>query len=83
VIISKEFLAKPLQQMPHNFIFGSTIVQRFVGREKFVKVRLKNLSDYDKNVNRNKQIKDSGVTFKLHSVLYVFYVLSLFLMEKN
>jgi hypothetical protein len=37
MIISREFVAKPLQQMHHNVIFRSTIVPRFVGTEKFVK----------------------------------------------
>jgi len=55
MIISREVVAKPLQQMNHNVIFRSTVVQRFVGSEKLVKVRLKNFNDYVKSVNRNKQ----------------------------
>jgi hypothetical protein len=56
MIISREFVAKPLQQIHHNVIFRSTTVQRFVGSETYVKVRHKNLNDYDKNVNPNEQL---------------------------
>jgi len=82
MIRSREFVAKPLQQMQHNVIFRSTIVKRLMGSGKFVKVRLKNFNDYEKTVNRNKQTKDRFVKFKLHIFLHVLYVLSLFLMEK-
>ena len=40
MIISRGFVTKLSQQMRHNVIFRSTTVQRFVGREKFVKIQI-------------------------------------------